>query len=84
MKKQRRKRKVRVINNTSKGSSYSTMDSSKNSSSSIPHDWENWVHLHGKMESVAEDVKSLGKVVGVKYQCATLNRFNMLLKEGRR
>lgn len=31
-----------------------------------------------------EVVKSLGKLVGVKYQCATLNKFNMLSKERRR
>lgn len=30
------------------------------------------------------DVRELGKVVGVKYQCVTNNRFNLLTREGRR
>lgn len=30
------------------------------------------------------DVREFGKVVGVKYQCVTNNRFNLLTREGRR
>jgi len=33
---------------------------------------------------VSEDVKELGKVVWVKYQCDTSNTFNLLSREGRR
>lgn len=42
------------------------------------------MHLHGKGDKVADDVMSLGKVVGVRYQCETVNNFNLLSKEGRR
>jgi len=33
---------------------------------------------------VAEDVKELGNIVGVKYLCNTSNTFNLLSREGRR
>ena len=33
---------------------------------------------------MAEDVKELGKIVGVKYLCNTTNTFNLLSREGRR
>jgi len=42
------------------------------------------VHLHGKGDKVPADFMSLGKVMGVKYQCETGNNFNLLSKEGRR
>ena len=40
--------------------------------------------VHGKPKAVADNVKEIGKVVGVKFNCDTDNSFNLLTKEGRR
>jgi hypothetical protein len=58
--------------------------SSNISSSSVNKGWEDWVVAHGKEDVVAADVQSLGKVLGVIYQCDTGNSFNLLSREGRR
>jgi len=88
LKKQKRKNNTRATNNASKPSEVSMSYSSKNSntrgSGSGFNDWENWLQLHGKADKVKEDVRELGKVVGLKVNCVTSNSFNMLLKEGRR
>jgi len=65
LKKQKRKIKVGKVN--SNDVSNSTSGSTKNSSSSGGKDWENWVLLHGKPTEVADDVRDIGKVVGVRY-----------------
>jgi len=83
----RSKRIVRDGNNTQKVMMSSTLESSKNSKnslSSINNDCENWLVLHGKKEEVSADVRELGKVVGLHYQCDTSNSFNLLSKKGRR
>jgi len=84
LKNQKRIRKVKTLKASSKATTDSTTVSTKNSSSSVDNDWVNWVHLHGEPKLVSEDVKELGKVVGVKYQCDTSNTFNLLSGEGRR
>jgi hypothetical protein len=68
----------------SKETNDSITNSSKNNSSSINNDLENWVLLRGKAEVAKDDVKDLGKVVGVKYHCDTKNSFNLLTREGRK
>jgi len=72
--------------NSSKSVGPSNSDSSKNSSSSssVNKDWENWVLVHGKPLAVANDVRDIGKAVGVRFQCDTSNSFNLLTKEGRK
>jgi len=84
LKKQKRKRKVYVVNASSKDTTESANASKDNSSSSRGNDWVHWVHLHGEPKLVAEDVKDLGKIVGVNYLCNTTNTFNLLTREGRR
>lgn len=84
MKKQKRKMKECSVNNISKAADVSTSDSSKQSISSVNNDWEHWVQLHGKAGAAEVDVKELGKVVGVEFNCDTLNSFNLLSREGRR
>jgi hypothetical protein len=37
-----------------------------------------------KADKVKEDVRELGKVVGVKFNCDTSNKFNLLSRDGRR
>ena len=84
LKKQKRKRKGEVGALLSRATSNSNSLSSNNYNSSVNNDWENWAHLHGKAEGVAADVQSLGKAVGVNFQCETSNSFNLLTREGRR
>jgi len=65
LKKQERNRKVRKGKQPSRATGNSSSDSSKNSTSSVNKDWENWVILHSKLAMLAEDVKDIGKAVGV-------------------
>jgi len=59
-------------------------NSSKNSSSSVNNDWENWVLVHGKSKADEEDVKDIDRTVGVSFTCDTSNSFNLLTREGRK
>jgi len=80
-------RQVEDGNNTldaAKGSTSVCSKDSKNSTSSVNKDWENWLVLHGKKEEVEVDVRAVGKVVGLHYHCDTTNSFQLLSKEGRR
>jgi len=83
LKKQKQKQKVSAASKKGQAAVNSSLNSSNNSSS-VNKDWENWVVLHGKGQGVAADVRNLGKAVGVKYQCDTLNSFDLLTREGRR
>lgn len=84
LKKHKSKRRVKKGSINSKAAAISSSESSKNSSSSVNKDWENWVLVRGKATKVAEDVKEIGRVVGLTYECETKNCFNLLTKEGRR
>ena len=85
LKKQKRKKKASVMQHKSKSAEGSSSDSSKNSNSSVnKNDWENWLVLHGKADKVKDDVRDLGKIVGVKINCDTTNNFNLLSREGRK
>jgi hypothetical protein len=42
------------------------------------------VLVHGKPKEVADDVRGIGKAVGVQYRCDTNNSFNLLTREGRK
>lgn len=68
----------------SKAKVNSLSNSSNTSNSSVNKDWENWVVLHGKKEVAVEDVKEIGKTLGVNFLGDKNNRFNLLSKEGRR
>jgi len=82
--KQKSKRRVRKGGNNSKAAAISSSESSKNSTSSVNKDWENWVLVRGNAVKVAEDVKDIGRTVGLSYECELNNGFNLLTKEGRR
>jgi hypothetical protein len=84
LKKHKNKRNLRDACDNSKAAISSTSDSSKISTSSVNKDWENFVVLHGKPETVKEDVRGIGKKLGVEYVCETSNCFNLLTKKGRR
>jgi len=80
LKKQQRIRKVRKGKQPSWAAGKSSSDSFKNSTSSVNKDWENWDILHGKPDMLAEDVKNIGKAVGVNFKCDTSNSFDLLTK----
>jgi len=61
--------------------SLTSTTSSNTTSSSVNRDWVNWVILHGKPKTVAEDVVGIGRAIGVKYTGDPMNRFNVLSKE---
>jgi len=84
LKKHDRSRMVRKGIQISSKVGKSISESSKNSSSSVNKDWENWVFLHGKPSAVVEDVRDIGKAVGVSFKCDTSNNFNLLTREGRK
>lgn len=84
LKKHDRAHKVRKGKKCSGSAATTTSGSSKNSISSVDQDWENWVILHGNSNMVKEDIKVIGKKVGIKYQCDTSNSFNLLTREGRK
>jgi hypothetical protein len=84
LKKQDRKRRARKATQRSKAAVTSMSESTKNSSSSVNKDWENWVVLKGKAREVGDDARNIGKLVGVQYKCETTNSFNLLTKEGRK
>jgi hypothetical protein len=50
----------------------------------VNKDWENWVVLHGKRDAVEEDVREIGKTLGVKFKGDKNNSFNLLTREGRK
>jgi hypothetical protein len=87
-KQKRNKKKKRAAPTTSKPSEGSTSNvpTNSNSTGSVQGatDWVNWLHLNGKADKVKDDVRELGKVVGVKVNCATSNSFNLLTRDGRR
>jgi len=82
----RHKRQRRVVNECTQSmtSTNSTSEASGNSSSSVSKDWENWVLVRGKTEKVMEDVKNIGRVAGLTFECETKNCFSLLTREGRR
>ena len=82
LKKQYRKRKL--LFKASLAAKNSLSNSSNNSNSSVNKDWEDWVVLHGKKEVVEDDVKVIGKTLGVNFKGDNNNSFNLLSKEGKR
>jgi len=84
LKKQNHKRKTSKVTQTSKPATISNSDSSKNSSSYVNKDWENWVVLHYKSGGVSKDVEELGKVIGVNFKGDSNISFNLLSRAGRK
>lgn len=84
LKKNKKKKIVCDASSKAKKASVPTVEISNNSSSSVNNDWVNWVAVHESSNGVKEDVKELGKVLGVKFKSDPNNRFNLLSKEGRK
>jgi leucyl aminopeptidase (aminopeptidase T) len=82
LKRQKRTRREGKDSSPAKAVTTSSSETSKNSSSSVNKDLENWVLVRGKAESVAEDVKKIGRAAGLSFECETKNCFSLLTKEG--
>lgn len=55
-----------------------------NSQTSVNNDWSNWLVLHGIEKVVDEDVREIGKVVGLKFNGEKNYMFNVLYRVGRK
>ena len=53
------------------------------SSSSVNNDWKNWVVLHGNEDVKVEDVRGMGKAIGVNFKGDSHNKFSVLSKVGK-
>jgi len=82
LKKQERKRNT--ASKASKETTTSTSTSTNTSNASVNKEWEHWVVLHDKKENVAEDVREIGKTLGVYVTGDKFSGLNLLTKEGRR
>lgn len=80
LKKQESKR--RVLSKATKV--MATSNSSNTSNSSVNKDWEHWAVLHDKNEKVAEDVREIGKTLGVNFDGGKKSGLNLLTREGRK
>lgn len=78
LRKQERKRKA--VSKASKELAMSTSTSTNTSNVSVNKDWEHWTILQNKKENVGEDVREIGKTLGVIFK----GEQNLLTKEGRR
>jgi len=68
------------LSKASKEKVTSLSTSSNTSNASVNKDWENWVAVHGKKEAVVEDVRVIGKTLGVNFNGDKNNKFNLLSK----
>jgi methionine aminopeptidase len=63
----KRERKRSVLDKASKVMTASLSNSSNTSNASVNKELEHWVALHDKKEIVAEDVREIGKTLGVNF-----------------
>ena len=78
-------RRRKVVQGASFDKVISNDTSSVNGSqSSVNNDWTNWLVLHGCGKALSDDVRGMGKVVGLKFKGDTNNMFDVLLGAGRK
>jgi len=53
------------------------------SASSVNNDWKNWVVLRGNEEVEMEDVRGMGKAIGLNFKEENHNRFSVLSRVGK-
>jgi len=58
--------------------------SQSGSQASVNNDWTNWLVLHGSDKAKADDVRGIGKMVGLNFKRDKNNRFDVLFREGRK
>jgi hypothetical protein len=77
-----KERKRSKLAKDSKSKANSLSNSSNMSNASVNNDWEHWVILHDKQEGAKEDVREIGKSLGVCFERG--KKINLLTKEGRK
>lgn len=83
LRKTNRRRKVHSV--CSKDKEISNDSSSVNGSqSSVNNDWMNWLVLHGNSKVMSDDVKGMGKAVGLSFKGDKHNMFEVLSGAGRK
>jgi len=74
-------RRRKVVSSASNDKVITNDSSSANGSqTSVTNDWMNWLVLHGRGEVLSDDVRELGKVVGLNFN----NKFDVLSGVGRK
>ena len=74
-----------MVSDTSKEKVISNDSSSLNGSQAfVNNDWMNWLVLHGSDKAMSEDVRGIGKVVGLNFKRDKNNMFDMLSGVGRK
>jgi hypothetical protein len=58
--------------------------SQSGSQNTVNNDWTNWLVLHGCDKVKSDDVKGIGKVVGLKFKGDKNNSFDVLSGVGRK
>jgi len=59
-------------------------NSSNTSDASVNKEWEHWVALHDKKETVAKDVRVIGMTLGVNLDGGKNCGLNLLTRKGRK
>jgi hypothetical protein len=72
----RRRRREKITKSLDVGTHNSKNESS--SMASVNNDWQNWVALQGPENAKKNDIKNLGKVIGVSYTGDNNNQFSVL------
>jgi hypothetical protein len=72
----RQRQRARVTKSLEEVHHHSSNDSS--TAVSATNDWQNWVVLKGSTEAKANDIKDIGKSIGVSFQRLDQNSFGVL------
>jgi len=73
-----------VLAKASKAMATSNSISSNTSNALVHKEWEHWVVLHDKKEVAEEDVREIGKTLGVDFEGCNKKSLNLLTREGRK
>jgi len=83
LRKTNRRRKVVLNASNDKVNSYGS-SYVNDSQSSVKNEWMNWLVLHGSSKAMSEDVRGMGKTLGLKFKGDKNNRFDVLLGVGQK
>jgi hypothetical protein len=71
-----------ILRRREKSNSFrNSVEPSQGSSASITNDWEHWMVMHGNEQRAMEDVRGIGRVIGVQVKGDITNRFKALSRD---
>ncbi|GAU46774.1 hypothetical protein TSUD_402850 [Trifolium subterraneum] len=71
-----------ILRRREKSNSFrNSVEPSQGSSASITNDWEHWMVMHGNEQRAMEDVRGIGRVIGVQVKGVNTNRFRALSRD---